>query len=484
MKKNKKKILGRGQVKKCLIVGAGVAGKELLEHLLFRPSLGFEIVGFIDDNPKKYRMKIKKIPVLGKTENLEELIKEYQISNVFIAIPSAQGSLIRSIINSCRKAKVAFRIVPRTLEIVRGKVNFDAVRPIEIEDLLGRGILKSEQDSIKKVIQNNVVLITGAAGSIGSELVKQISQFEPKLLLMFDWWENGLFELDQELNQKGINVKRKLIIGNIQDKNKLEWVFKNFEPQIIFHAAAFKHVPLMEDHPEEAVKNNILGTYICAENAGKYGVKYFIFISTDKAVNPSSVMGATKSYAELLVRYLNKIYPTKYSAVRFGNVLGSHGSVVPLFQKQISSGGPVTVTHPEMIRYFMTIPEAVQLILHAVRIGKGGEIFVLDMGEQVKILELAKTMIRLSGYEPNREISIKIIGKRPGEKIFEEILTKEEKKGKTGHERIFVTRNILKVKDEDLLESLKRLGDLVERQDRSSIIKELEQVLPTYRRLS
>lgn len=483
MKKNKEDVLEKGHLKRCLIVGAGVAGRELLEHLLSRPSLGFKVAGFVDDNPKKQGKQIKKVPIIGKTENLEELIKEYAINNVFIAIPSAQGSLIRSIINSCQKAKVSFRIVPRTLEIVRGKVNFESVRPLQVEDLLGRAILKAEQGLIRKLIYGSRVLITGAAGSIGSELVKQISQFNPNLLLMFDWWENGLFELDQELYRKGITVKRKLIIGNIQDKNKIEWVFKNFKPQTVFHAAAFKHVPLMEEHAEEAIKNNILGTYICAENAGKYNTERFVLISSDKAVNPSSVMGATKSFAELIIRYLNKNYSTKYSAVRFGNVLGSHGSVVPLFQKQIAAGGPVTVTHPKMVRYFMTIPEAVQLILHAARLGKGGEIFVLDMGEQVKIIELAKTMIRLAGFEPNREISIKIIGKRPGEKIFEEVLTKEEKKGKTEHERIYVTRNVLKIKDKDLLKSLEELVSLVDKNDRGGIIKKLESILPSYRRL-
>lgn len=483
MKKIKKKALIGVELKKCLIVGAGVAGRELLDHLLSRTSLGYEVVGFIDDSFKKQGKKIKKIPIIGKTKDLEKIIKEYEVENMFIAIPSAQGSLIRSIVNSCQQAKVSFRIVPRTLEIVQGKVSFETVRPLQMEDLLGRAIVKAEQGDIRKLIYGSRVLVTGAAGSIGSELVKQVSEFKPKLLLMFDWWENGLFELDQELFRKGTALQKKLIVGNIQDKNKIEWVFKNFLPQIVFHAAAFKHVPLMEDHPEEAVKNNILGTFICAENAGKFKAKKFIFISSDKAVNPSSVMGATKSFAELLVRYLNKKFPTQYSAVRFGNVLGSHGSVVPLFQKQIALGGPVTITHPQMVRYFMTISEAAQLILHATKLGKGGEIFVLDMGEQVKITELARTMIKLAGFEPNREISIKIIGRRPGEKIFEEVLTKEEKKGRTEHERIYMTRNVLKIKDKNLLRGFEELISLVDKHDRSGIIKKLEEILPTYRRL-
>lgn len=469
--------------KNCLIIGAGVAGKELLEHLISRETLGYKVVGFIDDNKLIQGKKINNIVVVGKTNQLEKLIEGYEIGIVFIAIPSAQGSLIRSIINSCQRAKVSFRIVPRTLDIVQGKVKFESVRPIAIEDILGRAIIKTEQKTLKSTFINKRVLITGAAGSIGSELAKQIALFSPKNLMLFDWWENGLFELDQDFNRNKMSGKRQLIIGNIQDRKKMEWVFKNFRPQLVFHAAAFKHVPLMEAHPEEATKNNIFGTQICAELAGEYKAERFTFISTDKAVNPSSVMGATKSFAELIIRYYNKKFPTKFTAVRFGNVLGSHGSVVPLFQKQISLGGPVTVTHPEMVRFFMTIPEAVQLILQASRLGKGGEIFALDMGEQVKIMDLAKTMIRLSGFEPNREITIKIIGKRPGEKIYEELLTKEEKMKRTKNKLIFITRNVLKVKDNDLLKSVDALINLVNNHDRIGIITELGRILTTYKRL-
>jgi len=439
-----------------------------------------KITGFIDDNETKQGKKIKGIPVIGKTSQLENLISQHEVGNVFIAIPSAQGSLIRSIVNSCQKAKVTFRIVPRTLEIVRGKVHLESVRSVSIEDVLGRAILKSEQTELKKIFKGKRILVTGAAGSIGSELSRQLAQFEPEILVMFDWWENGLFELSQELSDHQNRVKQKMVVGNIQDRAKVEWVFDKFTPQVIFHAAAFKHVPLMEEHPEEAVKDNIYGTKILAEIAGEKKAEKFIFISTDKAVNPTSVMGATKAFAELLIRYFNKVYSTKYSSVRFGNVMGSNGSVVPLFQKQIARGGPVTVTHPEMVRFFMSIPEAVQLILQAAKMGKGGEIFVLDMGEPVKIMDLAKTMIRLAGFEPEKEIPIKIIGTRPGEKIFEEVLAKEEEIKKTSNNLIFVTKNVLKIDDKALLATLGRLIVLSQTQDRCGIIQELTKILPTY----
>lgn len=469
--------------KKVLIVGAGVAGREIAGQLGKHSSLGYKIVGFIDDSESKQGRKIVGVPVIGKTGELENLISKNEIETVFIAIPSAQGSLVRAIVTSCQKAKVAFRIVPRTLELVQGKVSMEMIRSVTLEDILGRAILKSEQGDLKRVFAGKRILITGAAGSIGSELCRQLAQFSLELLVMVDWWENGLFELENELTRLTEIGKRKILVGSVQDQKRMEWIFKTYVPQIVFHAAAFKHVPLMEEHPEEAVKNNVYGTKVCAELAGKYEADKFILISSDKAVNPSSVMGATKSFAELLVRYFNKNYSTKYISVRFGNVMGSNGSVVPLFQEQIAAGGPVTVTHPNMVRFFMSIPEAVQLILQATKMGKGGEIYVLDMGEPVKILDLAKTMIRLAGFEPEKEIPIKIVGTRPGEKLFEEVLMKDEKKRKTKHELIYVTRNILKIADEDILESYEKLLYLSQFQDKDGIISELCRVLPTYRRL-
>ncbi len=467
--------------KKTIIVGGGMAGRELIDRLKHSIAHRADLVGIVDDNPAKQGKKIKGIPVIGKIKQLKALIKKHNIENVFIAIPSAKGSLIRTIINSCQKAKVSFRIVPRTLEIIQGRVNLESIRTINIEDILGRAILKSDQPILKESLKNMRILVTGAAGSIGSELCRQIVHFSPQLLTMLDWWENGLFYLEHELNNLKKKIDKKVIIGNIQDRKKVEWVLKTFQPQIIFHAAAFKHVPLMEDHPEEAIKNNVNGTKICAELAGEFHVQKFIMISTDKAVNPSSVMGASKSYAELLIRYFNKKFSTKYISVRFGNVMGSNGSVVPLFQKQIAGGGPVTITHPHMRRFFMSIPEAVQLILHATKMGKGGEIFMLDMGEPIKIMDLAKTMIRLAGFDPETEIPIKIVGKRPGEKIYEEILMKDETKKKTEHKLIFVTNNVLKIKDKTLMESCEKLLQMAQSHDRKGIIKELSRILPTYK---
>src|SRR3989344_1368578 len=469
--------------KKILIIGAGVAGRELVGQLRRHRSLGYKIIGFIDDSDSKQGRKVVGVPVIGKTEQIQSLILENEIESVFIAIPSAHGSLIRSIITSCQKAKVSFRIVPRTLELVRGKVTMETIRAISLEDILGRAILKSEQSDLKGVFEGKRVLVTGAAGSIGSELCRQIAQFSPENLVMVDWWENGLFELENEISRFKEPGERKILVGSVQDEKRLEWIFKTYKPEIVFHAAAFKHVPMMEEYPEEAVKNNIYGTKICAELAGKYGADKFILISTDKAVNPTSVMGATKSFAELLVRLYNKQFTTKYICVRFGNVIGSNGSVVPLFQKQIAAGGPVTVTHPHMVRFFMSIPEAVQLILQSTRMGKGGEIFVLDMGEPVKILDLAKTMIRLAGFEPEKEIPIKIVGARPGEKLFEEVLMRDEKKRKTKHKLIYVTRNVLNIADEQVLESYDKLLYLSEFQDKDGIIAELGRILPTYKRL-
>lgn len=470
--------------KRVLIVGAGIAGQELIDQLKHHTSLGYQILGLVDDDPQKLGRKIKSVPVIGQIFQLESLIKDLEIESVFIAIPSANGSLIRKIINSCQKAKVTFRIIPRTLELVQGKVHMESIRSVTIDDILGRAILQSEQPALVRLFQNKRILITGSAGSIGSELARQIAQFSPRLVVLFDWWENGLFELEQELlSLENFNKRKiKIVVGNIQDDKKIEWVLNTYRPEIVFHAAAFKHVPLMESHPEEAVKDNIIGTNICAKLAGEHKIKRFVFISTDKAVNPTSVMGATKSFAELLIRYYNDKYQTRYSSVRFGNVLGSNGSVVKTFQKQIAVGGPLTVTSPRMTRFFMSIPEAVQLILQAARMGQGGEIFVLDMGAPVKIIELAKTMIRLAGFEPETEIPIQIIGRRPGEKVFEEVLTKDEKVRKTEHPLIFTTKNILKITDRNLWESFEKLMWLASQQNRRGIIKELVTILPTYRK--
>lgn len=462
------------------IVGAGEAGVELARELGKHPSLGYHLVGFVDDAADKQGKKVQGVSVIGTIEDLETLITKHHIQEVLIAIPSAQGSLIRKIINQCQNAHVIFRIVPRVLEIIQGKVHMGQVRPVQPEDVLGRAIRQYDQKVLEQLVQGKRVLVTGAAGSIGSELCRQLLQFHPEHLVMLDWWENGLFELDQEFSQTYPNSKRKSVIGSIQDKQKMDWLLRETKPQLFFHAAAFKHVPLMEDHPEEAVKNNIIGTRICAEMAARHQVEKFVFISTDKAVNPQSVMGASKLFAELLVGDFNTQSQTKFISVRFGNVLGSYGSVVPIFQKQIAQGGPVTVTDPAMVRYFMTIPEAVQLILQAAYHGKGGEVFMLDMGEPVKVIDLARTLIRLSGFEPDKEIAIKIIGKRPGEKLVEELLTSKEQVDRTAYDRLFVTKNGIAIGRDRLWISFDRLTKLADQQDKQGILKELKTILPNF----
>lgn len=468
--------------RKIIIVGAGVAGVELYDELKRRPLLGYKVVGFVDDDPKKQGKKIKGLPLLGNIRQLSSIIRRCKVEEVLIAIPSAQGSQIREIISQCQNAQVIFRIVPRILEIVQGKVHIGQVRPVSVEDLLGRALRQHEQAKIEPLIKGKTVLITGAAGSIGSELCRQILQFNPKKLIMVDWWENGLFELDREFSQSASHVSCESIIANIQDMAKVSWIFGKFRPQIVFHAAAFKHVPLMELHPEEAVKNNIWGTQVCARIAGEHKVDKFVFISTDKAVNPQSVMGATKLFAELIVRLLGRKYATKYVTVRFGNVLGSYGSVVPIFTKQIASGGPITLTDVDMVRYFMTITEAVQLVLQAAQLGKGGEVFMLDMGEPVKIVELARLMIRLSGFKPDQEIPIKIIGRRPGEKLVEELLTERENAAKTTNDYVFISTNGINIDEGVLWRSFDNLIRLSDAQNRPGILKELREILPVFKK--
>ncbi|KXK07445.1 MAG: UDP-N-acetyl-alpha-D-glucosamine C6 dehydratase [Microgenomates bacterium OLB22] len=455
-----------------LIVGAGNAGRQLLREFKKSNELNYCIVGFLDDDPKKKNKAIRGIPVIGTLEDLEMQVKKNKIKIVFIAFPSVHGGVIRALAGRCKKIGVECRIIPKFLEIIQNKVRLSFVRPVTIDDLVGRPIIKKDQIKFLSLLKDKKVLVTGAAGSIGSELVRQINEFSPRKIICGDQWETGLFDLEHELKGKK-EVEKDFIILNIQDRQKMDWVFKKHKPDYVFHAAAYKHVPLMDLHPEEAVKNNIIGTKNVAYLAGKYGAEKFTFISTDKAVNPSSVMGATKSFCEALLQYYEKKFKTVYCSVRFGNVLGSYGSVVPLFQKQIAKGGPVTVTHPDMKRFFMTIPEAVQLVLHASRIGKGGEIFLLEMGEQMKILDLANTMIRLSGLEPGKDIQIKITGIRPGEKLYEELFAEQEELSKTDHDLIYALKNVSHQVSDTLLSTYARLKALAKKNDRENLIKEL-----------
>lgn len=410
--------------KKVIIVGAGVAGIELSLELKKYPKV-YKLVGFVDDNTSTKEKRPGGIPILGNTEKIASLVEKYKIEEVFIAIPSADGETIRRILESSKNLRLKFKIIPRTLEIIQGKVCLHHLRELKVTDLLGKAIVKSEQSIYLKEFKGKNILVTGAAGSIGSELCRQILQFSPKLLVALDWSENGLFELNMELSKKKAN-RLKCLLCSIQDLNCLRRIVGSFRPHFIFHTAAFKHVSLTQENPLEAIKNNVFGTFNIAEVANEFEVQKFVYISSDKAADPVSIMGATKLIGEQIIVNANKKGKTKFAAVRFGNVLESSGSVIPIFRKQIADGGPVTVTDSKMTRFFMSIPEAVQLVLHSTVLEKGGEIFVLEMGEQVKIDEIARFMIQIAGFIPDWDIKIKYIGRRPGEKLEEQLLGEDE----------------------------------------------------------
>jgi FlaA1/EpsC-like NDP-sugar epimerase len=425
---------------KVLVVGAGDAGVLVVRELLRRENPLQIPVAFLDDDWAKVKLKIMGLPVLGTRHDLIRAVKENDIQEVLIAMPSASGQVIREIVENCRKAKVPVRTLPRMYDIINGEITVDLIREVKLEDLLGREPVQLDAETIKTSIRGKRVLVTGAGGSIGSELCRQICRFAPAELVLLGHDENPIFEIELELREKYPTAKLSTVIADVKDFSRIESVFQVFKPQVIFHAAAHKHVPLMEENPGEAFKNNVLGTRNVAEAAERVAAETFVLISTDKAVNPTSVMGATKRIAEIIIQNYNEISETRFTAVRFGNVLGSRGSVIPIFQEQIRKGGPVTVTDPEMRRFFMTIPEAVQLVLQAGSMAHGGEIFILDMGEPVKIVDMARELICLSGLEPDLDIPIKFTGIRPGEKLYEEILTAAEGVSATKHKRIFTAQ--------------------------------------------
>jgi FlaA1/EpsC-like NDP-sugar epimerase len=419
------------------IYGAGAAGVKVLREARSNANFGYHICGFIDDDPSKRGLIIQGIRVLGPGTELARLAERFEIYQVLIATPSASGTEMRDILGHCAAAKVRFQTIPALSEIIQGRGLATQIRDVAVEDLLGRTAAKLETDLIRGKVQNEVVLVTGAAGSIGSELCRQIARFNPKSIVGFEIAETALFHLQHELRELFPQVHFEPVIGNIQDCARLREVFDAHRPGVVFHAAAYKHVPMMERHLFEAVENNVLGTYNVASLAGEFGVDEFVMISSDKAVRPTSIMGLTKRVAEMLVSSL-QVAQTKYVSVRFGNVLGSNGSVVPIFRRQIAAGGPVTVTHPEMRRYFMTIPEAAQLVMQAYAMGKGGEIFVLDMGKPIRIVDLARQLILLSGLRPDEDIRIEFTGVRPGEKLYEELCTNDEETVPTYHEKIHI----------------------------------------------
>lgn len=463
-----------------LIVGAGGAGSSIVRQLQQNPDLDYKPIGFIDDDITKKGIKIHGVKVLGTTSGLKQLLAQYSVECVLIAIPTAKGSLVERIVEQCRESNVQFKILPALSERLNGSsASLSQVRNVSVEDLLERPPVHLELDNIRQKLQGKVALITGAAGSIGSELARQVASFRPHKLVLFERSENDLFRLSLEFSTKYPQLQYVPVVGDILDVGVLRDVFSMHHPDCVFHAAAYKHVPMMERNCFQAVRNNIFGTYNVALVATQYEVDDFVMISSDKAVNPTNIMGVTKRVAELIILGLQNRH-TRFMAVRFGNVLASNGSVVPIFQQQIASGGPVTVTHPQAKRYFMTIPEAVELVLQASSMGQGGEVFVLNMGEPVRIVDLARNLIRLSGMTPDRDIKIVYTGLRPGEKLFEELMFQGEGLKPTSHDEIRVldcgTTNFVQVR-----RWLDELSALVEAKNVSGLVERLQAIVPEYK---
>lgn len=434
---------GEGQKpqRRVLIVGAGEGGYGVLQEILRNPQLGLLAVGLIDDDPTKHGLRIQNVPVLGAVDEIPQLVREHRVQQVMVAIPTASGAQMRHIVDVCRKAEVKALTLPGIYELISGRVEVQRFRPIQVEDLLAREPVRTDTSQIHLLLTGKVVLVTGAGGSIGSELCRQIAQRRPAHLVLLGHGENSIYQIHQELSRTYPGLTLHPVIADTRDAARIHQVFERFRPVVVVHAAAHKHVPMMEANPEEAITTNVGGTRNLLRAAERFGVQTFVMISTDKAVHPTSTMGASKRIAEHLVQAAAHRTGCRFVAVRFGNVLGSRGSVVPLFQRQIEAGGPITVTHPKMERYFMTIPESVQLVLQSAALGRGGEVFVLDMGEPVKIVDLARDMIRLAGLREGEDIEIAFTGLRPGEKLYEELFLDDEHYQRTLHEKVFVSRN-------------------------------------------
>ena len=459
-----------------LIIGAGDAGATIVREIERYHKRSRKVIGFIDDDEAKFNRLMGGVRILGNRHDIPSIVKENKVKEIIIAMPSVTRNEIRNIMEICSPLKCKVNTLPGMYQLLDDEVLVSHLHPVSIEDLLERDEVRLDMDIVEHYIRDKVVLVTGAGGSIGSEICRQIMRVGPKMLLLLGHGENSIYLINQELKNIYKDGPIIPIIADIRDKQQLDQIFTQYNPQVVFHAAAHKHVPLMEIQPMAAVLNNIYGTRNVADVAGRHGVERFVMISTDKAVNPTSVMGATKRVAEKVIISMNDTYDTKYITVRFGNVLGSRGSVIPLFKKQIEAGGPVTVTDPEMTRYFMTIPEASQLVLQAGAMGKGGEVFLLDMGEPVKIIDLARNMIRLSGLEPDKDIHIKITGLRPGEKKYEELLTSEEGTNRTNHTKIFEAA--LETVDRDWL--MKKIGTFDSCETDMDVIGVLQDIIPTY----
>ncbi len=464
--------------KRVLIVGAGNAGGLIIKEIQATDKLNYSAVGIVDDNPQKHGLFVSGVKVLGPCENIKQYAEQTRADLIIIAIPSASATSIKRISQYCIGTDCEVKILPGLYQLIDGVVSVSRLKDVDVVDLLGREPVKVNLDEVMGYIENKTVLVTGGGGSIGSELCRQIASHNPEHLIILDIYENNAYDIEQELIRNIPGLRLTTLIASIRDFVKMDAVFAKYRPNIVFHAAAHKHVPLMETSPNEAVKNNIFGTYNIVRCADKYGVEKFVQISTDKAVNPTNIMGATKRVCEMIIQAFARRSKTRFVAVRFGNVLGSNGSVIPLFKRQIAEGGPVTVTHKDIIRYFMTIPEAVSLVLQAGAYAKGGEIFVLDMGEQVRIYDLAENLIRLMGYEPHRDIEIKVTGLRPGEKLYEERLMAEEGLTKTANDRISIGKPI-EFDDEKLFATLEALREYAhaESEEMKDYVKEL---VPTY----
>lgn len=474
----KHKLQNRKNSVSVMIIGAGEAGNAIIKEIVTSNYSTMVIRCIIDDDKNKWGSFIQGIKVVGGRDKIIESADLYDVDEILLAIPSASPTQIRELLEICKETNCKLRSLPGLYQLANGDVNVSKLRDVEVEDLLGREPIRVDMDSILGYVQNKVVLVTGGGGSIGSELCRQIAAHKPSQLIVFDIYENNAYDLQQELKENFPELKLTVLIGSVRNTNRINSVFETYHPDIVYHAAAHKHVPLMEDSPNEAVKNNVFGTWKTAMAAAENHAQKFVMISTDKAVNPTNIMGASKRICEMIVQTFNRHYETEFVAVRFGNVLGSNGSVIPLFKKQIAAGGPVTVTHPDIIRYFMTIPEAVSLVLQAGAYAKGGEIFVLDMGEPVKILDLAKNLIRLSGYRVDEDIKIVFTGLRPGEKLYEELLMKEEGLQDTDNRLIHIGRPI-ELDERLFFKQLKNLEEASKEEVRD-IRPLIREIVPTY----
>ena len=461
-----------------MIIGAGEAGKALVNEFTTSAHIKNRVVCLIDDNRSKHGKRLGGVPIVGGREDIPAAVEKYHVQRIIYAIPSGSAKTKKAILDICSTTGCQVQVVPGIYQLVSGEISVSQLRKVDVHDLLGRDPIKVNLDEILNFISGKVVMVTGGGGSIGSELCRQIAKSNPKQLIIFDIYENNAYDIQMELQRAYPTLNLVTLIGSVRNTARVDYVLKTYQPELVFHAAAHKHVPLMEDSPNEAIKNNVFGTYKMARAAAAHGVKRFVLISTDKAVNPTNIMGASKRLCEMVVQMMNRQSDTEFVAVRFGNVLGSNGSVIPLFRKQIEAGGPVTVTHPDIIRYFMTIPEAVSLVLQAGYYARGGEIFVLDMGEPVKIDDMARNLIRFSGYEPDVDIRVEYTGLRPGEKLYEELLMEEEGLQETANKLIHIGKPI-EMDDEKFLEQLARL-DAAYRVEAENMKELVAEIVPTY----